>query len=203
MQPTNNDDDIPVWPDKYFFAWRWQANDHEVKLSISLALAQSCKLAVYEERIGLLVEEVRFLPEDLAEYGEVRMSRRQVGRTDNAEEYNILTSFSVLLYVVRWQNWWARFSFRNQPLICCPPFLTHPNSSGNKMFRTAVRCCMKRYANLHQALNCWLALYFSLTKCRFVNIENWRGVSRWGDFCFLFRRQLSHNGASFIFFFSL
>jgi uncharacterized Rmd1/YagE family protein len=44
-----------------------------------LALAQSCKLAEYEERIGLLVEEVRILPEDMAEYGEVRMSRRQVG----------------------------------------------------------------------------------------------------------------------------
>ena len=36
---------------------RWQASDHQVKLSISLALAQSCVLAVYEERIGLLVEE--------------------------------------------------------------------------------------------------------------------------------------------------
>lgn len=57
-----------------------QASDHTVKLAISHAMAQSAKLKLYEERIGRLVEEVRYLPEAMAKYGKVNMSRRQVAK---------------------------------------------------------------------------------------------------------------------------
>ncbi|KAL6762162.1 hypothetical protein V8C86DRAFT_2521778 [Haematococcus lacustris] len=57
-----------------------ESSEHAVKLAISHALAQSSKLNVYEERVWVLVEQVRFLPESLAIHGEVRMSRKQMAK---------------------------------------------------------------------------------------------------------------------------
>jgi len=57
---------------------RRQAADHQIKLAISHALAQSVKLNVYEDSIYSLVEEVRLLPESLAKHGDFRMPRRQM-----------------------------------------------------------------------------------------------------------------------------
>eukprot|EP00798_Chlamydomonas_sp_ICE-L_P017566 gene17566-23889_t len=57
-----------------------RAKDHLVKLAITHALAQSSKLSVYENRIGELVEDVRYLPEALAEHGEIQMPRKQMAQ---------------------------------------------------------------------------------------------------------------------------
>ncbi|KAG2492818.1 hypothetical protein HYH03_008976 [Edaphochlamys debaryana] len=57
-----------------------QANDPLVKMAISHAVAQSTKLAVYEERMVALVEEVRDVPSEMAEKGSISMSRRKVAK---------------------------------------------------------------------------------------------------------------------------
>ncbi|MEW5309386.1 MAG: hypothetical protein WDW38_001280 [Sanguina aurantia] len=57
-----------------------QATDHRIKMAISHALAQSSKLSVYEKRILSLVEEVRHMPQSMAKYGYVKMSRKQVAQ---------------------------------------------------------------------------------------------------------------------------
>ncbi|MEW5307338.1 MAG: hypothetical protein WDW36_009743 [Sanguina aurantia] len=57
-----------------------QATDHRTKMAISHALAQSSKLSVYEKRILSLVEEVRHMPQSMAKYGYVKMSRKQVAQ---------------------------------------------------------------------------------------------------------------------------
>ncbi|KAG2443394.1 hypothetical protein HXX76_001754 [Chlamydomonas incerta] len=57
-----------------------QAADHKVKMAISHALAQSSKLAVYEERMVGLVEEVRHIPGEMAATGTISMSRRRVAK---------------------------------------------------------------------------------------------------------------------------
>ncbi|WIA14005.1 hypothetical protein OEZ85_002566 [Tetradesmus obliquus] len=56
------------------------AADHQVKLAISHALAQSTLLGCYEERLQDIVEVTRDLPEALAEFGRVQISRKQVAR---------------------------------------------------------------------------------------------------------------------------
>ncbi|KXZ47696.1 hypothetical protein GPECTOR_33g578 [Gonium pectorale] len=56
------------------------ANDHRVKMAISHALAQSSKLAVYEERMVGLVEEVRHVPAEMAERGCISLSRRGMAK---------------------------------------------------------------------------------------------------------------------------
>jgi uncharacterized Rmd1/YagE family protein len=57
-----------------------QDTGHTVKLAISHALAQSTKLAVYEERILEVVRESRNLPEALARHGEVHISQKKIAQ---------------------------------------------------------------------------------------------------------------------------
>lgn len=57
---------------------RHHANDHQVKLAICHALAQSTKLCVYEERVLELVLETKHLPQALAIHGTVHITS-QVG----------------------------------------------------------------------------------------------------------------------------
>ncbi|KAG2443260.1 hypothetical protein HYH02_009333 [Chlamydomonas schloesseri] len=59
---------------------RRQASDHQVRLAISHALAQSTKLSVYEERVVALVEESKHLPQDLAAHGRVSMSTKKLAQ---------------------------------------------------------------------------------------------------------------------------
>lgn len=59
---------------------RRQAADHQVKLAISHALAQSTKLCVYEQRVQDVVMETKRLPEALAVHGTVHISRKQVAQ---------------------------------------------------------------------------------------------------------------------------
>ncbi|KXZ47725.1 hypothetical protein GPECTOR_33g607 [Gonium pectorale] len=59
---------------------RRQATDHQVRLAISHALAQSTKLSVYEERVVALVEESKHLPQDLAVHGRVSMSTKKLAQ---------------------------------------------------------------------------------------------------------------------------
>ncbi|KAG2443418.1 hypothetical protein HXX76_001776 [Chlamydomonas incerta] len=59
---------------------RRQATDHQVRLAISHALAQSTKLSVYEERVVALVEESKHLPQDLALHGRVSMSTKKLAQ---------------------------------------------------------------------------------------------------------------------------
>eukprot|EP00879_Flechtneria_rotunda_P003970 GHRR01004210.1.p1 GENE.GHRR01004210.1~~GHRR01004210.1.p1 ORF type:complete len:437 (+),score=141.40 GHRR01004210.1:141-1451(+) len=56
------------------------AADHQVKLAISHALAQSTLLGCYEERLQDIVEVTKDLPEALAEHGRVNISRKEVAR---------------------------------------------------------------------------------------------------------------------------
>ncbi|GIL79953.1 hypothetical protein Vretimale_12815 [Volvox reticuliferus] len=56
------------------------AADHQVKMAISHALAQSSKLAVYEARMGGLIEEVRHIPGEMAARGAISLSRRKVAQ---------------------------------------------------------------------------------------------------------------------------
>eukprot|EP00878_Enallax_costatus_P023830 GHUV01025382.1.p1 GENE.GHUV01025382.1~~GHUV01025382.1.p1 ORF type:complete len:414 (+),score=120.11 GHUV01025382.1:206-1447(+) len=53
---------------------RHHANDHQVKLAICHALAQSTKLCVYEERVLELVFETKHLPQALAIHGTVHVT---------------------------------------------------------------------------------------------------------------------------------
>lgn len=57
-----------------------QGRDHEVKLAISHALAQSSKLGVYEDRVIRLVHQTKHLPEALAKQGTVHISRKKVAQ---------------------------------------------------------------------------------------------------------------------------
>ncbi|KAL6756554.1 hypothetical protein V8C86DRAFT_2647323 [Haematococcus lacustris] len=57
-----------------------QANNHQVRLAIAYALAQSTKLRVYEERVWDLVSECRDLPEALAAHGRVHMTTKRVAQ---------------------------------------------------------------------------------------------------------------------------
>eukprot|EP01012_Entosiphon_sulcatum_P032218 TRINITY_DN4098_c0_g3_i1.p1 TRINITY_DN4098_c0_g3~~TRINITY_DN4098_c0_g3_i1.p1 ORF type:complete len:230 (+),score=53.97 TRINITY_DN4098_c0_g3_i1:83-772(+) len=52
----------------------------ELKLGISHAIAQSCKLTVYEERIDQVIKETREYPEVLAQRGAVPLSRAEAAR---------------------------------------------------------------------------------------------------------------------------
>ncbi len=56
------------------------ALDHQVKLAISHALAQSSKLAVYEQRLQGIVHSTAHLPEQLASTGKVGISSKQIAR---------------------------------------------------------------------------------------------------------------------------
>lgn len=56
------------------------ALDHQVKLAISHALAQSTKLAVYEERLQQIVHSTAHLPEMLATTGKVGITSKQIAR---------------------------------------------------------------------------------------------------------------------------
>lgn len=61
---------------------RHHANDHQVKLAICHALAQSTKLCIYEERVLELVLATKHLPQALATHGTVHVSSR-VSSTDS------------------------------------------------------------------------------------------------------------------------
>ncbi len=50
------------------------------KLSISFALAQSSKLAVFEETIDKTIKKTRHLPVDLAEKGKIFLSRKEISK---------------------------------------------------------------------------------------------------------------------------
>uniref|UniRef100_A0A7S0RWY3 DUF155 domain-containing protein n=1 Tax=Chlamydomonas leiostraca TaxID=1034604 RepID=A0A7S0RWY3_9CHLO len=57
-----------------------QASNQQVRLAIAHALAQSVKLALYEERVWDLVAETRDLPEALAKHGKVPVSTKRVAQ---------------------------------------------------------------------------------------------------------------------------
>ncbi|KAG1665102.1 hypothetical protein FOA52_007793 [Chlamydomonas sp. UWO 241] len=57
-----------------------QAMDHQLRLAISHALAQSVKLSLYEERVLSLVEETREFPHQLAKRGRVAIGPKSVAR---------------------------------------------------------------------------------------------------------------------------
>ncbi|PNW80030.1 hypothetical protein CHLRE_08g374950v5 [Chlamydomonas reinhardtii] len=50
------------------------------QLAVSYALAQSTKLSTIEKAVGALVEETRYLPEVLAEHGQVHLSETDIGK---------------------------------------------------------------------------------------------------------------------------
>lgn len=57
-----------------------QNKDAITKLAISYGLAQSVKLAVFEERINTTIENTKHLPEDLAIKGKIFLSRREISQ---------------------------------------------------------------------------------------------------------------------------
>mmetsp|Transcript_8157 Transcript_8157/g.23415 ORF Transcript_8157/g.23415 Transcript_8157/m.23415 type:complete len:422 (+) Transcript_8157:136-1401(+) len=59
---------------------RRYAHIHEIKMAICHSLAQSTKLALFEEQVQSLVEDTRELPEKLAEEGEVHMDRKEINK---------------------------------------------------------------------------------------------------------------------------
>uniref|UniRef100_A0A383V7N6 DUF155 domain-containing protein n=1 Tax=Tetradesmus obliquus TaxID=3088 RepID=A0A383V7N6_TETOB len=59
---------------------RHHSHDHQTKLAICHALAQSTKLCVYEERVVELVLETKHLPQALATHGEVSVSSQEVAQ---------------------------------------------------------------------------------------------------------------------------
>ena len=56
------------------------AGDAMVRQSIAHALAQSTKLCVFEERVAMLAEETKTLPEQLASTGHVKLGRKVINR---------------------------------------------------------------------------------------------------------------------------
>ena len=70
--------EVPGIQNDIFTISRRQASDHQVRLAVSHALAQSAKLSVYEERVMELVEETKHLPVALACEGKVKMSSQEV-----------------------------------------------------------------------------------------------------------------------------
>eukprot|EP01137_Pigoraptor_chileana_P012629 Opistho-2@65214 len=54
--------------------------DHQCKLAISHALAQSIKLVVFEQSIEYTIDSMRSIPEDLARTGKVHMSRLDISK---------------------------------------------------------------------------------------------------------------------------
>ncbi|KAF6251755.1 hypothetical protein COO60DRAFT_1557589 [Scenedesmus sp. NREL 46B-D3] len=59
---------------------RHHSHDHQTKLAICHALAQSTKLCVYEERVVELVLDTKHLPQALALHGEVSVSSQEVAQ---------------------------------------------------------------------------------------------------------------------------
>ncbi|WIA12464.1 hypothetical protein OEZ86_003424 [Tetradesmus obliquus] len=56
------------------------AKDHQVKLAISYALAQSTKLSLHERRVSAMVVETKHLPESLAASGKVALSPETIAK---------------------------------------------------------------------------------------------------------------------------
>lgn len=54
------------------------SKDRLMKLAVSYGLAQSIKLAVFEETIDRTITKTRHLPEDLARKGKIFLSRREI-----------------------------------------------------------------------------------------------------------------------------
>lgn len=55
-------------------------NDNLVKLAFSHGVAQSVKLATFEESIESLIEETKYLPVELAEKGKINLSPIQISK---------------------------------------------------------------------------------------------------------------------------
>lgn len=55
-------------------------NDPLIKLSMSHALSQSVKLTSFENSIGKTIDATRYLPQELAEKGRIKMSRRKLSQ---------------------------------------------------------------------------------------------------------------------------
>ena len=66
----------PVTRDEIvLFSWQPQE-----KLAISCAMAQSAKLFVFEARLDSTINEVKLIPEELAETGKISWNRRQLSQ---------------------------------------------------------------------------------------------------------------------------
>ena len=59
---------------------RKAAKDHQVKLAISYALAQSNKLSLHERRVTEMVLETKHLPESLALTGKVSLKSETMAK---------------------------------------------------------------------------------------------------------------------------
>jgi uncharacterized Rmd1/YagE family protein len=57
-----------------------QTRDVLTKLAISYGLAQSVKLAVFEEKINKTIKNTKHLPKDLAEKGKIFLSRKEISQ---------------------------------------------------------------------------------------------------------------------------
>lgn len=55
-------------------------NSHLTKMAVSLGLAQSAKLAVFEETINQTIETSKQLPKDLADKGHIFLSRKAISK---------------------------------------------------------------------------------------------------------------------------
>ncbi len=73
----------------FSYGQRFRIKDDEIildshnlldKLAISYGLAQSLKLATFEERIQKIIDQTTYLPEDLAVKGKISMSCREIRR---------------------------------------------------------------------------------------------------------------------------
>lgn len=72
---------------EFTYGSKWRVANDEItletadpleKLSVSFALAQCCKLSVFEERIQQKIEENKALPESLAQTGEIGISQKEI-----------------------------------------------------------------------------------------------------------------------------
>ncbi|HSX38051.1 MAG TPA: RMD1 family protein [Chlamydiales bacterium] len=57
-----------------------QKKDPMTKLAVSYAISQSVKLTVFEEAITQTVEQTRFLPKNLAQKGNIPLSRKEISQ---------------------------------------------------------------------------------------------------------------------------
>ena len=57
-----------------------KTNDAHAKLAISFALASSCKLDVYENRVAGTITETKHIPEDLAKTGSIKYSKTEISQ---------------------------------------------------------------------------------------------------------------------------
>ncbi len=51
-----------------------------IELAVSHAIAQSCKLASFETAIKVLMQETQSIPEQLVQYGQIKMPQKEIAR---------------------------------------------------------------------------------------------------------------------------